>query len=528
MSVQDGGDEYENYDGEFFENEDSGVDKQPRFATITDIVESLNKPTESKSLSLGFCIESSEVDASAKPALSKSKSQRSPVGKNLETYMAEMELGDDAADDDEEESASDTEDEKYAGATDFEAADTSHHEPTPKQTEPLISDQSNKIQLLERLGYSPRTIMSLKSTQSNEKQIKEVPNNNESPNLSSEKKNAIDFVTAPKLVSSFSESSISQSKKSIAWHSEVLDKKSDSVITSQQSSDVKSLVDGLINSKKEETAKKEEENASRVDALLMELFPERADLFRNSNNRNNGNNLKAPQPQKSKKALGMVARLKGPYGLGVVDSSINEDGSHHSPPGSGNGGGVSADMQLRALKKELKLKDDKLNRITEHSVMMANYMDKLKGEIALLNSKLKDMELQMEAKEARLCEALKQRKKKRAKEETAEPAASLLALEADNTALREREHALLSAVEELSIQNHDLIMKLKDSMQRELELSSKSAAIVSNNVGVAILPSIENGHSGRAHSEPGSSNSNGLVSNDDMTRRHGSKKKKGL
>jgi len=104
-------------------------------------------------------------------------------------------------------------------------------------------------------------------------------------------------------------------------------------------------------------------------------------------------------------------------------------------------------------------------------------------------------------------------------------------------------------VEELSIQNHDLIMKLKDSMQRELELrlvylyesllnssfilkfhnSSKSAAIVSNNVGVAMLPSIENGHSGRAHSEPGSnSNMNGAVSVDDISRRHGGKKKKGL
>lgn len=69
----------------------------------------------------------------------------------------------------------------------------------------------------------------------------------------------------------------------------------------------------------------------------------------------------------------------------MVDSSIsvNEDSS---PPGSGGGGamgGISADMQLRALKKELKMKDDKLNRITEHSVMMANYMDKLKGEVRL-------------------------------------------------------------------------------------------------------------------------------------------------
>jgi hypothetical protein len=64
----------------------------------------------------------------------------------------------------------------------------------------------------------------------------------------------------------------------------------------------------------------------------------------------------------------------------MVDSSVNEDGNLSSLPDSG----ASADIQLRALKKELKLKDDRLNRITEHSVMMANYMDKLKGEVLLV------------------------------------------------------------------------------------------------------------------------------------------------
>ena len=98
-------------------------------------------------------------------------------------------------------------------------------------------------------------------------------------------------------------------------------------------------------------------------------------------------------------------------------------------------------------------------------------------QIALQNNKIKDLELQLDAKESRLVDALKQKKKKKAKEEQAiilnkiywtcalksnftmvnvvliyipvvlqEPHASYLALEADNLALREREHALLSAV----------------------------------------------------------------------------------
>jgi hypothetical protein len=161
-------------------------------------------------LSLGFC-----DPRSAKPELVKSKSQRSPVGKDLETYMAEMAIGENDSDaGDEEQSASDTDDEKYNGVADFEAVDSTHHnEPRPVQSEP---DQTNKLQLLERLGYSPRTIMGLKTLQHIHQ---EVPNSIESP---SEKKLGIESLSVPKFVNSSSESSISitQNKKAIAWHSE--------------------------------------------------------------------------------------------------------------------------------------------------------------------------------------------------------------------------------------------------------------------------------------------------------------------
>lgn len=40
------------------------------------------------------------------------------------------------------------------------------------------------------------------------------------------------------------------------------------------------------------------------------------------------------------------------------------------------------EQQLKLLKKELKVKDDKLARLTEHAVMMGHHMDKLKGEVA--------------------------------------------------------------------------------------------------------------------------------------------------
>lgn len=42
---------------------------------------------------------------------------------------------------------------------------------------------------------------------------------------------------------------------------------------------------------------------------------------------------------------------------------------------------ASLDQQLKLLKKELKAKDDKITRLTEHAVMMGTHMDRLKGEV---------------------------------------------------------------------------------------------------------------------------------------------------
>ena len=41
------------------------------------------------------------------------------------------------------------------------------------------------------------------------------------------------------------------------------------------------------------------------------------------------------------------------------------------------------EQQVKLLKKELKVKDDKLARLTEHAVMMGHHMDRLKGEVVL-------------------------------------------------------------------------------------------------------------------------------------------------
>ena len=80
----------------------------------------------------------------------------------------------------------------------------------------------------------------------------------------------------------------------------------------KQSDEAKALIQNLSSAQKDEIAKKEEENAARVDALLMELFPDRADLFRRSQNDNASKAISSSKSKASeaKKALGMVAKLK--------------------------------------------------------------------------------------------------------------------------------------------------------------------------------------------------------------------------
>jgi hypothetical protein len=63
----------------------------------------------------------------------------------------------------------------------------------------------------------------------------------------------------------------------------------------------------------------------------------------------------------------------------------DEEGAGDTGEGYGMHASVSVtsslEQQVRLLKKELKAKDDKLARLTEHALMMGAHMDKLKGEV---------------------------------------------------------------------------------------------------------------------------------------------------
>lgn len=297
------------------------------------------------------------------------------------------------------------------------------------------------------------------------------------------------------------------------------------------SSDVQALLNSVNKEnkeKKERTKEENEANAFRVDALLMELFPEKADLFADLN---------------GGKGKGKKAQQKKSYGMGAKNtqelrySQSTGDTTQEDEPESAPDALQQANTEIKRLKKEMKTKEEKLTRVTEHSMMLGAHMDRVKGESAVLSNKLKDMTLELQAKEARLQSVLKGNKKKKiAKEKIQrthqvqeqvdhyqtqdyefdalpiEVTSTLQALSTENVALQEREHALLSAVEELSLQNEDLIQKLQESMQRELTLSSQRAASISAaafslpNIHCASHPTLQahqvHNQNGRAQSEP--------------------------
>jgi hypothetical protein len=228
------------------------------------------------------------------------------------------------------------------------------------------------------------------------------------------------------------------------------------------------------------------ENALKVDALLRDLFPSRykdketpvAPIEKPKKKKKQATSSSGKSQQQQQYGLG-APRLSRPVDEDDVDDENDCDDRGDVPARSAHrdGGDLlgGLDSQLKLLKKELKNKDEKIQRLTEHSMMMGNQMDKLRGEVARLNARLHEAQMELEAKEARLVEVMRKKKKENSKkkhqqQDAGDQLGQNGAYEAEILRWREREQALMDAVEELSSQNEDLIVKLRESMQRELEL----------------------------------------------------------
>ena len=88
-----------------------------------------------------------------------------------------------------------------------------------------------------------------------------------------------------------------------------------------------------------------------------------------------------------------------PYGLGAPRPALSslESGGAGRPGSFGGGHSAmsmadcddapllsSLEQQLKLLRRELKTKDDKIARLTEHAVMMGSHMDRLKAEVGAI------------------------------------------------------------------------------------------------------------------------------------------------
>ena len=86
----------------------------------------------------------------------------------------------------------------------------------------------------------------------------------------------------------------------------------------------------------------------------------------------------------------------------AVDAASTETSSRDDP---------SLSAQLVQLKREIKGRDDRLQRLTEHSMQLGNLCEKQKAEIAELRKQLSSYEMELDAKEQRASDAARLRKK---------------------------------------------------------------------------------------------------------------------
>ena len=227
----------------------------------------------------------------------------------------------------------------------------------------------------------------------------------------------------------------------------------------------------------------DEDSARRVDALLNELLPHRnakAVVFGSQQQVQGGSKAKGQQrrmkQQITEPPSGHHQHSSQQFGLGAVGPRRSlADGDEFE----GSMNETRLENQIASLKKEMRARDDRLSRLTEHSMALSNHCDQLKSEVSQLQQKLRTAELELEAKEQRASDAARLRKKAMKK-------SARLVAEMENydvlvqtcERLQTREQALLEAVEALSTQNEDLIKKLKSSMARELELTQRQSKMV--------------------------------------------------
>jgi hypothetical protein len=148
---------------------------------------------------------------------------------------------------------------------------------------------------------------------------------------------------------------------------------------------------------------KEEEinEAQRVESLLMELFPEKyGPPAGKGKKKKKATKEAASHPQNVIRSLFsdcffifLFEKQIVPKSKSLFRADEDDNDSETDPTKDVL---TTLDGQLKLLKKELKMKDDKIAKLTEHSMMMANHMDRLKGEIARLHGKLYDADLELQ------------------------------------------------------------------------------------------------------------------------------------
>jgi hypothetical protein len=144
------------------------------------------------------------------------------------------------------------------------------------------------------------------------------------------------------------------------------------------------------------------------------------------------------------------------------------------------------DKMKNTFRWELRVRDDKYatllkthNNLIIHGERMRMQLDDMANKIETLECELQDGSKPNTKMSSKMTKAGK-KKVQKYMDENSELKRSAKAFKSELARLQEREAALMQAVEELSTQNEDLIAKLRESMQRELDLSAHKTATISS------------------------------------------------
>jgi hypothetical protein len=158
--------------------------------------------------------------------------------------------------------------------------------------------------------------------------------------------------------------------------------------------------------------------------------------------------------------------------------------------------------QVISLKKDMRRRDDRLQRMTEQNLSLTAQVETQKREIYYIQSTQQEKDSDLGLKEQRFQDAIKAKKRAIARANKMESALDgFETLQKSLQEHRSREKMLMDSIEVLSRQNEELASELNKSLKREIELRSMQLDNAKNHSSLKNSPVKQHGGATHASTE---------------------------